>query len=70
MNIVIFQVAMILGMRWLVDNHFKESLVSTLLHPFGLLFLILVCLNTLVQWTLGTGVCWKERLYNKGTGIQ
>ncbi len=69
-NILIFQVAMILGMRWIADSHFKESLVSTVLHPVGFLFLILVALNSLAQQIAGTGVEWKERLYKKESGVR
>ncbi len=39
--IVIFQVATILVMRWLVDKRFKEPVVSTFLHPIGFSFLML-----------------------------
>jgi chlorobactene glucosyltransferase len=69
-NILIFQVAMVLGMRWIADSHFKESLVSTLLHPIGFLFLILVVLNSLTQRITGSGVRWKERLYKKESGVR
>ena len=33
--IIIFQVVTIVAMRWLVDKRFKESIVSTVLHPIG-----------------------------------
>ena len=68
-NILIFQVAMILGMRWIADSHFKESLASTVLHPVGFLFLVMVALSSLAQRIAGTGVHWKERLYKKESGI-
>jgi chlorobactene glucosyltransferase len=69
-NILIFQVAMVLGMRWIADSHFKESFISTLLHPIGFLFLILVVLNSLTQRITGSGVRWKERLYKKESGVR
>ena len=40
--IVIFQVAVILVMRWLVDIHFKEPVILTFLHSIGFSFLILI----------------------------
>jgi hypothetical protein len=43
-SIVIFQATTILVARWLVDNHFREPLVSTLLHPLGFSFLFLASL--------------------------
>jgi chlorobactene glucosyltransferase len=69
-NVLIFQVAMVLGMRWIADSHFKESFISTLLHPIGFLFLILVVLNSLTQRITGSGVRWKERLYKKESGVR
>jgi len=67
--IVILQVAVIIAMRWLVDSRFKEPLVSTLLHPLGLSFLISVVIYAGAQQVLGAGVRWKERLYSKESGV-
>ncbi len=63
--IVIFQVVTILVMRWLVDNRFKEPLVSTLLHPLGFSFLFLASLHAGARRVTGAGVRWKKRLYRK-----
>jgi len=63
--IVIFQVVTILVMRWLVDNRFKEPLVSTLLHPLGFSFLFLAGLHAGARRVTGAGVHWKKRLYRK-----
>ena len=63
--IVILQVAMIMLMRWLVDNRFKEPTVSTFLHPVGFSFLILTALYAGWRQVLGSGVRWKKRLYDR-----
>jgi len=63
--ILIFQVATIMVMRWLVDNHFREPLISTLLHPLGFSFLFLACLYAASRRILGAGVRWKKRLYSR-----
>ena len=68
--IVIFQVATILVMRWLVDNHFKEPLVSTLLHPAGFSFLFLASLYAGLRRIAGAGVYWKKRLYSKESCVE
>jgi len=67
--IVIFQVAMILVMRWLADNHFREPVVSTFLHPVGFSFLILASLYAASRRVVGAGICWKKRLYGGESGV-
>jgi chlorobactene glucosyltransferase len=67
--ILIFQVAVIVFMRWLVDKHFHESIVSTVLHPLGFSFLILNGLYAGSRQAVGAGVRWKERLYNKESSV-
>ena len=68
--IVIFQVATILAMRRLVDNHFKEPVVSTLLHPFGFSFLFLASLYAGTRRLAGAGVRWKKRLYDRESCVE
>jgi chlorobactene glucosyltransferase len=63
--IVMSQVAVILFMRWLVDNRFKASLISTPVHPLGFLYIILTCLYAIAEQLVGAGVYWKNRLYGK-----
>ena len=68
--IVIFQVAIILLMRWLVDKRFKAPLVSTFLHPLGFSFLFLACLYASLRRVTGAGVSWKKRLYKKESQVE
>ncbi|MFC1915523.1 glycosyltransferase [Chloroflexota bacterium] len=68
--IVIFQVATILVMRWLVDNRFKEPAISTLLHPIGFSFLLLNGLYAGLRRIAGAGVHWKKRLYGKESYVE
>jgi hypothetical protein len=68
--IIIVQVTTILLMRWLVDNHFKEPVVSTLLHPFGFSFLFLAGIYAASRRALGAGISWKNRLYDRETGVE
>ncbi len=68
--ILIFQVAMILVMRWLVDNYFKEPVVSTFLHPIGFSFLILIGVYAGLRRAVGTGIRWKERQYGRKSSVE
>jgi len=68
--IVIFQVATILFMRRLVDNRFKESAVSTLLHPIGFSFLFLVGIYAGSRRAVRAGVHWKKRLYSRESHVE
>ncbi len=68
--IVIFQVTTIIGMRWLADNHFKEPVVSTFLHPLGFSFLFLTSLYAGSRRVFGAGVRWKKRLYGRESCVK
>jgi hypothetical protein len=63
--IIMSQVAIILAMRWSVDNLFKASVISTPLHPIGLFFIMLVCIRAIAKQIRGATVNWKDRLYGK-----
>jgi len=68
--IIIFQVVMIFGLRWLVDSRFKEPVVSAFLHPLGFTFLILTALYAGSRQVVGAGVRWKNRLYSKESAVE
>jgi hypothetical protein len=60
---------MIFFMRFLVDTRFKESVISTWLHPIGITYLLLAVLYSIWRWAVGAGVSWKERAYGKEESI-
>jgi chlorobactene glucosyltransferase len=68
--VVVFQVAMIIFMRWLVDHHFRQSLFSTFLHPIGFSFLFAAGLYGGWREVVGKGVRWKNRLYREASGVK
>ena len=68
--VVAFQVAMILFMRWLVERHFRQSLLSTVLHPIGFSFWFSAGLYGLWREVVGLGVRWKERIYGEASGVK
>jgi chlorobactene glucosyltransferase len=68
--VIISQVAIILTMRWLVDNNFKEPVISTILHPVGFLFLYISAIYAGAMKMLGTGIHWKNRFYSKKSTVE
>ena len=69
-GIIIFQVVMVFGMRWLVDSRFKEPIASAFLHPLGFTFLVLTALYAGSRQVVGAGVRWKNRLYSKESAVE
>jgi chlorobactene glucosyltransferase len=62
--LVFFQVAAILIMRGLVDNRFREPVISAFVHPLGLSFLFLAALYAGGLRVVGASVRWKRRVYS------
>jgi chlorobactene glucosyltransferase len=69
-GIVVFQIIVMLLMRWLVDNRFHEPAISVWFHPLGLLFYIINVIYSEVRYLLGTGISWKERFYGKESTVE
>jgi len=67
--IITSQVAIILAMRWLADNNFREPAISTALHPIGFSFLFVSVVYGTVRKILGMGIRWKDRLYSRESTI-
>jgi chlorobactene glucosyltransferase len=67
--IIISQIAIILVMRWLADNRFKEPVLSAILHPIGFSFLVLTTLYASSRRLVGGSIHWKKRLYGKESGV-
>jgi len=68
--IVTFQIVMIIFMRWLVEHHFRQSLISTFLHPIGFSFWFMAGLYGGWREVIGLGVRWKARIYNEASGVK
>ncbi|OGO43603.1 MAG: hypothetical protein A2Z05_06415 [Chloroflexi bacterium RBG_16_60_22] len=69
-EVVIFQVAVILLMRGLIDTRFKEPVVSAILHPFGISFLFAGALYAGGKRIVGAGVSWKKRIYGGESAVE
>ena len=68
--IITSQVVVIMVMRWLVDNKFREPAISTALHPIGFSFLFVSVVYATVRKILGMGVRWKNRLYSRESTVK
>jgi hypothetical protein len=62
--LVLFQVAILFLARFLAGRRFSQPTTSTVLHPIGVSFLLLVGLYASYQHLRGAGVNWKDRLYD------
>jgi cellulose synthase/poly-beta-1,6-N-acetylglucosamine synthase-like glycosyltransferase len=68
--LVIFQTGLLFIMRRWVDDRFKESLISTILFPLGMVFIIAVVINGMARQLAGMSVSWKQRFYDKGEPVE
>jgi chlorobactene glucosyltransferase len=68
-GLVVIQVVLVIFMRWLVDNRFKEPPVSAPLHLLGIGYIFSVVVYSFARWVVGAGVSWKERSYGEEESI-
>jgi len=61
----IMQITVILIIRIVLSIRFKNRILDMLLfHPFAIVYIILISMNSYLQSKFGEGVCWKDRVYN------
>jgi chlorobactene glucosyltransferase len=68
-GILVLQVTLIILMRWLVDNRFKEPAISAWLHLIGIGYILVVVIYSFARWLVGAPVTWKERTYHEEESI-
>jgi len=51
--------------RFLLSRRFKLSYISSVLHPFGVIMVPVIAINSWVWIKLGSGAKWKGRVYKK-----
>ena len=61
-HIVVVQVALIYAIRLLLAARFRSSWLSAVLHPIGIVLMMLIGLNSWRK-SVTTGVTWKGRVY-------
>jgi chlorobactene glucosyltransferase len=69
-GVVVFQLAVILFMRWLIDRRFREPAISVWFHPVGMLFYFMNVIYSGGRWLVGAGVTWKERFYGRESTVE
>jgi chlorobactene glucosyltransferase len=62
--LVVLQVGIVFLARFLAGRRFAQPKTSILLHPLGIAFLLLVALHASYLYLRGSGVKWKERVYD------
>ena len=67
--LVALQVAIVFLARFLAGRRFSQPKTSIVLHPVGILFLVLVACYASYQYLTGAGVRWKGRVYDAGSQI-
>jgi chlorobactene glucosyltransferase len=68
--LIFAQIILILLMRWIVDNYFKESTISFIFHPIGFSYLFMAVIYGCFRQIIGKGVAWKERVYEESSGVK
>ncbi len=69
-GLVVIQIIIMLVMRWLVDNRFREPPISMWFQPIGMLFYLINVFYSGGRWLVGAGITWKERFYGKESTIE
>jgi chlorobactene glucosyltransferase len=63
--LVALQVTIVFLARFLAGRRFSQSKTSIILHPIGVVFLLLVSFYASYQYLTGAGVKWKGRVYDE-----
>ena len=61
---IVLQVVILLAARFLAGRRFSQPVSSTILHPFGMGFVLLISVYATYQYLIGAGVRWKGRVYD------
>jgi len=64
-NINLFtQVSIILLIRVVMTFRFRQRLLDIILHPFSMLYIVILAVNSVYQAKYSKGIYWKDRYYN------
>jgi chlorobactene glucosyltransferase len=63
-DLIILQIFIILIMRIILALRLKSRVFDTLLHPLSMIYIILICINSVLQTRFGEGIYWKGRRYD------
>ncbi len=63
-NLIIIQIFIVLTMRIILAIRLRNRILDTLFHPISMIYVILLCINSVLQTKFGEGACWKDRSYD------
>lgn len=63
-NLIIIQIFIILIMRAIMAIRLKGRVSDAFLHPLAMIYIILICINSVLQTRSGKGIRWKDRRYD------
>jgi chlorobactene glucosyltransferase len=64
MDLIVLQIFFLLVMRIILAIRVKNRVFDAFLHPFSMIYVILICINSVFQTKFGEGVYWKGRRYD------
>ncbi len=64
LNLLFIQIALIFIIRITLSFRFKARILDVLLHPFSMIYIILIAANSVFHTKFGHGVYWKGRTYD------
>lgn len=67
-GLLIIQIFSLLVMRTILAIRLKSRAIDVLLHPLSTAYILLICINSVLQVKFGEGVCWKDRRYDVSSG--
>lgn len=63
-NQIIIQTLIVLAMRIALSIRLRNRVLDTIFHPISMIYIILICINSVLQTKFGEGACWKDRSYD------
>jgi len=63
-NIIILQTIFVMVTKIILAIRFKMKALDVLLHPFSIMYLLSMAVNSVFQFRFNIGVYWKGRIYN------
>lgn len=62
-NLITIQIFIVLIMRIILAIRLKNRILDIFFHPLSMVYIILICINSVLQAKFGEGACWKDRKY-------
>ncbi len=63
-NLITIQIFIVLIMRIILAIRLKNRILDIFFHPLSMVYIILICINSVLQTKFGEGACWKDRRYD------